>query len=1515
MSLSLNGNGAYAEVPKTGSLKSLTTFTAEAWLKTNSTANQQGIIERYNWLAQDDGGFVLRLIPGGKLLFGTVRNANEYEFVTGVTSLTAGDWQHVAGVFDGHQLRVYVDGNLDGSKDSNLYPAQGTASLKIGARGDDASNTFDGLIDDAKLSQGVVYKGSFKPEKYLIAGGTSDPAAPTTTWGVWTFDDKQTIDFSGAKNDLELKEDASFSEDVNDYTYSIGNAPNTTPVQINFDDLSSGTIINSLYTQNYKISFSSTNNYFVYGYFGGYSAYVQTQPNLVVRGVLPFFLNHSAPLTITFTEPVNDLKFYVLSSDDFGVIAKYDIYQNGIYVTTRDVIGTGGSHPPPQGSYAPIPIDLAAVPNVTRVVVYNITDSYGLVFDSFSYTYGTGPTPTPTPVSTPAPTPPPAPNSLGATGDEEAVSLRWNPPSAGITSYLVKRAIGNTANAPANFVVVATVPANTTTYMDTGLMPEQTYTYVISATNNVGESPNSTPAAGTTLPKVGCRGTTYTRPADVNYTFGPWKALASISDNDGLVLRDIYLNNRVLADRISLPYFKIDAYKDGSQAVQTRGELKPITSGTNMRSRLTGIFLKNTGPDYFIGANYEIDGIPGVPNACLNIKQEYHFYDPRADSQPLTDGRCEPSGDITNCARFNPLVKYEFKGGNGEHLRSITTPERATFFINQKVGGVSVLRDLDSLSVSAVSSGGFKLPKENPVEKEGFYQVVKQGRIDAGKVDNAHFSDVGDVSEPPIVINASSIPHIGAGCPNCVHLHWRWGEFLKFPPGHGGQLLNNNSDQTIDIAYTLLRPGEEDPSDYTQLLNDETINIVRVFGNPMTGRIVKYNFTPSRAVFWYSPFGFSESDTFFFERAWANADIPPSPTPAPTPTNQTNLIDGLVNMSLGDHIYVQGNTTVENYAPTFPWPPGYTPLNNTAYNISYTGLASGPYTLTFRAQSVATLEGFNKLRVFQAEPDFFDPTKVVWIDKTVLPPNTPAPDFGNRTISAKSDFLGLFVVAKFENLLPSLGDADMAVTMSDSTDPVAGGTNNFSYTISVRNNGTQPASNVRLRDTLSGETRLISFTSSQGTCFKDDEEFDVYCSLGSIPVNGTATVTIAVRPNEGAGSFSANGTLAVNHAVVGADQIDPSFDNNLATETTKLLPDPNQAPSVKLVSPAPLTILPGPATLTLVANATDTNGTISRVEFFKDGDSLGNGVSSGNNTYSKTVNNVPFGKHIFNAIATDNGGRINVTESIPIMVNGLANVSVTNPATGAVVPPGSNLTLTATASHPSGTITKVEFIANGTVLGLGTVTTGNQYSFTWNNVPRNVHDVQAVATDNQDIKTYSERVRVTATAPPTVSITAPANNASFPSLTNVQVRVTAQDSDGSVDKVDIFANGALIGTTPLVGPGPFGVTWRNIPDGIYSIVAIARDNLGVTTTSTPVNITINRPSPAPGEIVWLDDALPPGSGAYVDRDVWQWVNSNPAPILGNGAHQSKIAAGQHQHNFDNDIRKWYDRLPACRGLG
>jgi hypothetical protein len=60
--------------------------------------------------------------------------------------------------------------------------------------------------------------------------------------------------------------------------------------------------------------------------------------------------------------------------------------------------------------------------------------------------------------------------------------------------------------------------------------------------------------------------------------------------------------------------------------------------------------------------------------------------------------------------------------------------------------------------------------------------------------------------------------------------------------------------------------------------------------------------------------------------------------------------------------------------------------------------------------------------------------------------------------------------------------------------------------------------------------------------------------------------------------------------------------------------------------------------------------------------------------------------------------------------NVLPTVTITAPANGALVAPGTPLNLTATASDPDGTISRVEFYANGVKLGQDT---SASYSVAW----------------------------------------------------------------------------------------------------------------------------------------------------------------------------------------------------------
>jgi len=89
--------------------------------------------------------------------------------------------------------------------------------------------------------------------------------------------------------------------------------------------------------------------------------------------------------------------------------------------------------------------------------------------------------------------------------------------------------------------------------------------------------------------------------------------------------------------------------------------------------------------------------------------------------------------------------------------------------------------------------------------------------------------------------------------------------------------------------------------------------------------------------------------------------------------------------------------------------------------------------------------------------------------------------------------------------------------------------------------------------------------------------------------------------------------------------------------------------------------------------------------------------------------------------------------------------------------------------------------------------------------------------------------------PPTVSISSPANNATFTELASITINASAADSDGSVSKVEFFSNGAKIGEDTS---SPFSFGWSGVPVGSYALRAVATDNLGTASTSAVVNVTV-----------------------------------------------------------------------------
>ncbi|BCU78627.1 hypothetical protein llg_33420 [Luteolibacter sp. LG18] len=153
---------------------------------------------------------------------------------------------------------------------------------------------------------------------------------------------------------------------------------------------------------------------------------------------------------------------------------------------------------------------------------------------------------------------------------------------------------------------------------------------------------------------------------------------------------------------------------------------------------------------------------------------------------------------------------------------------------------------------------------------------------------------------------------------------------------------------------------------------------------------------------------------------------------------------------------------------------------------------------------------------------------------------------GNQTITATDTVAGS-ITGTSGNILVD-PRSDLAVTVTDSPDPVVAGTN-LTYTITVVNNGPSAAASVSLGDTLPAGTTFVSLSSVGGWS----------PTTPAVGASGSITVTKAsVAPAESA-SFTlvvqvaasvVNGTVISNTATVSTTTTELNSGNNSSTATT-----------------------------------------------------------------------------------------------------------------------------------------------------------------------------------------------------------------------------------------------------------------------------------------------------------------------------------------------------------------------------
>jgi hypothetical protein len=379
-----------------------------------------------------------------------------------------------------------------------------------------------------------------------------------------------------------------------------------------------------------------------------------------------------------------------------------------------------------------------------------------------------------------------------------------------------------------------------------------------------------------------------------------------------------------------------------------------------------------------------------------------------------------------------------------------------------------------------------------------------------------------------------------------------------------------------------------------------------------------------------------------------------------------------------------------------------------------------------------------------------------------------------------------------------------------------------------------------------GDVDMFKFTTSGGAVnltFSPAARYanldilvNLYNSAGAvISTHNPTGLSSSISTSLAAGTYylSVDGTGALDPATTGYSDYASlgmfTISGTIPVSTT------NQVPAVSITSPANGSLFNAPATINIIASATDNDGTISKVEFYNGSTKIGEDLTA---PYTFSWTNVAAGNYSLTARATDNAAATTTSAAVSIQVvpaNNAPVVSITSPVTGASYNAPATINITANASDNDGTISKVEFYNGTTLLGTAMVA---PYSFSWTNVPAGNYSITAIATDNSGNRATSAAVTVQVlgqNVAPIVNITSPVNGASFNAPATINITANASDSDGTISKVEFYNGATKIGEDLSA---PYTLSWSNVTAGNYTLTAKAFDNGGLSATSSSINVSV-----------------------------------------------------------------------------
>jgi hypothetical protein len=133
-------------------------ITLTVWVNSNDNGNS----EHNCWLGKGDNAYAIKHQSGNYLEFfiydGDWHSTN---YSTDITSLN-GDWHHMAGTYDGSELKFYLDGELAANLVYSSTIGTAAHNVTIGENSQATGRYFDGMLDDPRIYNKALSQDDIK---------------------------------------------------------------------------------------------------------------------------------------------------------------------------------------------------------------------------------------------------------------------------------------------------------------------------------------------------------------------------------------------------------------------------------------------------------------------------------------------------------------------------------------------------------------------------------------------------------------------------------------------------------------------------------------------------------------------------------------------------------------------------------------------------------------------------------------------------------------------------------------------------------------------------------------------------------------------------------------------------------------------------------------------------------------------------------------------------------------------------------------------------------------------------------------------------------------------------------------------------------------------------------------------------------------------------------------------------------------------------------------------------------